>query len=54
MSKTGLGWIKTTNDPAIIPINRESVDHVRASLVVWPEKMTVETVSGPSKALRTQ
>jgi len=51
MSKLGLGWIKTTKDSAIISINREMVDNVRASLVVWPEKMTVEKVSGTLKGL---
>ena len=51
MSKLGLGWIKTEKDSAIISINREMVDNVRASLVVWPEKMTVEKVSGTLKGL---
>jgi len=51
MSKLGLGWIKTEKDSAIISINREMVDNVRASLVVWPEKMTVKRVSGTLKGL---
>ena len=51
MSKLGLGWIKTEKDSAIISINRKMVDNVRASLVVWPEKMTVERVSGTLKGL---
>jgi len=51
MSKLGLGWIKTGKDSAIISINRKMVDNVRASLVVWPEKMTVEKVSGTLKGL---
>jgi len=51
MSKLGLGWIKTTKDNAIISINRKGVDQVRASLVVWPEKLTVERVSGTLKGL---
>jgi len=46
-----LGWIKTGKDSAIISINRKMVDNVRASLVVWPEKMTVEKVSGTLKGL---
>ena len=46
MSKTGLSWIKTTKDSAIISINRGAVNSVRASLTVWPEKMSVERVSG--------
>ena len=51
MSKTGLSWIKTGKDWAIICINRQSVDHVRASLTIWQEKMSVEKVSGTLKGL---
>ena len=51
MSKLGLGWIKTEKNSVIISINREMVDKVRASLVVWPEKITVERVSGTLKGL---
>ncbi len=52
MSKVGLGWIKIEKDSAIISINREAVDSVRASTAVWPEKMTVERVSGTLRGLR--
>ena len=52
MSKTGLGWIKLKSDSAIISVNREMVDSVRASLCVWPEKIEVEKVSGTLKSLR--
>jgi|TARA_B100000315_G_C14393454_1_gene503106 RNase P/RNase MRP subunit POP5 len=52
MSKTGLGFIKKNKDSVIISVNREMVDSVRASLVVWPEKMSVEKVSGTLKGLR--
>lgn len=52
MSKTGLSWIKTDKDSAIICINRESVDKVRASLALWPDKIIVERVSGTLKGLR--
>lgn len=52
MSKTGLGWIKTNNDSAIISVNREAVDLVRASLCVFKEKMTVEKISGTLKGLK--
>ncbi|GAI25822.1 unnamed protein product [marine sediment metagenome] len=51
MSKLGLGWIKTGKNTAVISVNREMVDSVRASLAVWPEKMTVEKVSGTLKGL---
>ena len=54
MSKTALGFIKTGKDSAIISVNRGSVDHVRASLAVWPEKISVEKVSGTLKGLGTK
>jgi len=52
MSKAGLSWIESKADSAIICVNRGAVDSVRASLCVWPEKMSVERVSGTIKGLR--
>jgi len=52
MSKTGLSWIKTSKDSAIICINREMVNKIRASFAVYPERITVERVSGTIKGLR--
>ncbi len=52
MSKVGLGWVKKDANSAIISVNREMVDSVRASLCVWPEKMSVERVSGTLKGLK--
>ncbi len=52
MSKANLNFIKTERDFAVISVNRDSVNHVRASLCVWPEKMTIERVSGSLKGLR--
>jgi len=54
MSKTGLGWINVNAklNTAVISVNREAVNQVRASLAVWPEKMTVEKVSGTLKSLK--
>ena len=51
MSKCGLSWIKNEKDFAVICVNREMVDSVRASLCVWSEKMSVEKVSGTLKGL---
>ena len=51
MSKTGLSWIKKNKNSAIISINREMVDSVRASFCVWPEKMVVKKVGGTLKGL---
>lgn len=52
MSKTGLGWIKSNRNSVIISVNREMVEQVRASLVVWADKMVVEGVSGSLKGLK--
>lgn len=52
MSKAGLRWIKTNKDSAIISVNREMVDQVRASFAVFPEKISVEKVSGSIKNLK--
>jgi RNase P/RNase MRP subunit POP5 len=54
MSKMGLSFIKDGKDSAIICVNREAVDSVRASLVVFPEKISVERVSGTLKGLDTK
>jgi len=51
MSKCGLSWIKSGADSAVICINREMVDSVRASLAIWPEKIEVIKVSGTLKGL---
>ncbi len=51
MSKVGLSFVKTEKDSAVICVNREAVNNVRASLVVYPEKMVVEKVSGTLKGL---
>lgn len=51
MSKTGLSFIKTDSNSAIISINRESVNSVRTGLCVYKEKIEVERVSGTLKGL---
>jgi RNase P/RNase MRP subunit POP5 len=53
LAKCGLSFISSdsSKDMAIISINRESVDLVRASFVVFPEKMEVTKVSGTLKGL---
>ena len=52
MSKTSLSFIKSDKDSAVISVNRESLNHVRASLCVWPERMSVKKVGGTIKGLR--
>ena len=51
MSKTGLSWIKTSKDSAVICVNREAVNSVRASFAVFREKISVEKVSGTLRGL---
>jgi len=51
MSKTGLSYIKSGKDWVVICINREALNNVRASLCVWPAKMSVEKVSGTLRGL---
>jgi len=51
MSKAGFSFIRSSGDSAVICVNRGSVNHVRASLAVWPEKMSVVKVSGTLKGL---
>jgi len=52
MSKVGLGWVKSEKDGAIISVNREMVDSVRACFALFPGKISVEKVSGTLKGLR--
>ena len=52
LSEVGLGWIKSDEISAIISINRESIGKVRASLVIWPNKIEVLKVSGTLKGLK--
>jgi len=54
MSKTSLSFIKSDENSAVISINREMLDKVRASLCIWPEKMSVKMVSGTLKGLRSK
>ncbi|MBU2616754.1 MAG: hypothetical protein KKB79_02100 [Nanoarchaeota archaeon] len=52
MSKTGFGWVKKNKDNAVVYVNREMVDSVRACFAIWPEEISVERVSGTLKGLR--
>ena len=51
-SKIGLEWIKGDDNSAIISVNRETVDAVKASLCVWSKEMEVKMVSGTLKGLK--
>ena len=52
MSKTGLSYITMNKNSAIICVNREAVNEIRASLCVWPNKMSVKKVSGTLRGLK--
>ncbi len=52
MSKAALSTIKFGDGWTIISVNRESVNHVRASFAAWPEKIEVKKVSGTLKGLK--
>jgi len=52
LSKCGLSFIKGDANSAIICINREAVNNVRASLAVFSDKINVEKVSGTLKGLK--
>jgi RNase P/RNase MRP subunit POP5 len=54
LSKCGLSFISSdhSKDSAVIAVNRESLDLVRASLVVFQDKMEVLKVSGTLRGLK--
>ena len=52
LSKTGLKMIRADKNSAIISVNREAVNEVRASFCVWNKKISVERLSGTLKGLR--
>lgn len=52
MSKAGLKFIELERDHAIICVNRDSLEHVRASLCVYRDKIFVKKVSGTLKGLK--
>jgi len=52
MSKTGFGWVKKNKESAVIYINREMVDSVRACFAIWSGKISIERVSGTLKGLK--
>ena len=52
MSKASLNFIKKGKSSAVISINREALNHVRASFTAFQDKISVEKVSGTLKGLR--
>lgn len=54
LKKTGINIIEEFKDYVIFSANRESVDLIRASVSVWPEKITVKKISGTLKGLKNK
>lgn len=52
MARVCLKWINFYKEFAIISINREMLDSVRASFAIWPESIEVKKVSGTLKSLK--
>lgn len=51
VSKTGVNFIKSNNSSAIISVNREMLNEVRAGFCVFKERIIVERVSGTLRGL---
>jgi RNase P/RNase MRP subunit POP5 len=51
MSKTGLAFVELDSNSAIVAVNRQALNLVRASMAVFHEKIIVEKVSGTLKGL---
>lgn len=52
LSECSLNWINSEKESAIISINRESLEKVRASFCIFSERIVVEKVSGTLKGLK--
>ena len=51
MAETGLKFIKTSKDSAVIAVNREALNQVRASLAASADDIKIQRVSGTLKGL---
>jgi RNase P/RNase MRP subunit POP5 len=51
MAKASPKVIKSENDSLVISVNREMLNHVKASFAIFPEKIEVLKVSGTLKGL---
>ena len=51
MSKLGFSKVKTGKDFAVISVNRETVDSVRACFAIWAKEIVISKVSGTLKGL---
>lgn len=51
MSKACVKFIKKSKNSAVISVNRQSLNHVRASFAAFNKEISVEKVSGTLKRL---
>lgn len=51
-AKASLNFIEVKNDKAVVSINREMQDQIRAAICVFPEKIEVVKVSGTLAGLK--
>ncbi|MCF7910429.1 hypothetical protein K9L16_02015 [Candidatus Pacearchaeota archaeon] len=51
LSQTGLNFIKSNKKSAVISVNRESLNLVRASFAVFRDEIKIRKVSGTLKGL---
>lgn len=52
LAKSAPKFIEIKGNKGILSINRKSLDYVKASFALHPEKLVVEKVSGTLKGLR--
>jgi len=52
MSKSALTFINSSSGKAVVSVNREMQDSVRAAVTIYPEKMEILKVSGTLKGLK--
>ena len=52
LSKAGFTGIKSGDGSAVVAINREMLNEVRACFAIFPDKIIVSRVSGTLKGLR--
>ena len=51
-AKASLAWIKKGKNQGIISVNRNSINHIRASFSVWPKIIKIKKVSGTLQGLK--
>jgi RNase P/RNase MRP subunit POP5 len=52
VAKSAPKFIEIKGNKGILSVNRKSLDHVKSSFALYPEKVIVERVSGTLKGLK--